>query len=165
MSDETGGDGSNIQAPSPSRNCTKSVAAQNAGNSQPPPLLLKAQPFFPCTITIVPTINGMRSKATYLGAMPRIRHPPPISSTVHQADALPTVGADHVPEPHFITRLIGYFRHDRMAFVQTPHAFYNFDSFQARLDHKNRDRRADFETGEPGSLEPRRAAGPLLGGS
>lgn len=46
--------------------------------------------------------------------------------------------ADHVPEPHFITRLIGYFRDERLGFVQTPHAFYNFDSFQARLDHKNR---------------------------
>ena len=46
--------------------------------------------------------------------------------------------ADHVPEPHFITRLIGYFHDDQLAFVQTPHAFYNFDSFQARLDHKNR---------------------------
>jgi cellulose synthase/poly-beta-1,6-N-acetylglucosamine synthase-like glycosyltransferase/thioredoxin-like negative regulator of GroEL len=46
--------------------------------------------------------------------------------------------ADHVPEPHFITRLIGYFRDDRLGYVQTPHAFYNFDAFQARLDHKNR---------------------------
>lgn len=46
--------------------------------------------------------------------------------------------ADHVPEPHFITRLIGYFRDDRLGYVQTPHAFYNFDSFQAKLDHKNR---------------------------
>ena len=46
--------------------------------------------------------------------------------------------ADHVPEPHFITRLIGYFREDRLGYVQTPHAFYNFDSFQARLDHRNR---------------------------
>jgi cellulose synthase/poly-beta-1,6-N-acetylglucosamine synthase-like glycosyltransferase/tetratricopeptide (TPR) repeat protein len=46
--------------------------------------------------------------------------------------------ADHVPEPHFITRLIGYFRDDRLGYVQTPHAFYNFDSFQARLDHKSR---------------------------
>ena len=46
--------------------------------------------------------------------------------------------ADHVPEPHFITRLIGYFRDERLGYVQTPHAFYNFDSFQARLDHKNR---------------------------
>lgn len=46
--------------------------------------------------------------------------------------------ADHVPEPHFITRLIGYFSDDKLGYVQTPHAFYNFDSFQARLDHKNR---------------------------
>lgn len=46
--------------------------------------------------------------------------------------------ADHVPEPHFITRLIGYFRDERLGYVQTPHAFYNFDSFQARLDHKSR---------------------------
>ncbi|HVK14228.1 MAG TPA: glycosyltransferase [Gemmataceae bacterium] len=46
--------------------------------------------------------------------------------------------ADHVPEPHFITRLIGYFSDDRLGYVQTPHAFYNFDSFQARLDHANR---------------------------
>lgn len=44
--------------------------------------------------------------------------------------------ADHVPEPHFITRLIGYFEDERLGFVQTPHAFYNFDSFQARLNHK-----------------------------
>ena len=43
--------------------------------------------------------------------------------------------ADHVPEPHFITRLIGYFADEKLAFVQTPHAFYNFDSFQARLNH------------------------------
>jgi cellulose synthase/poly-beta-1,6-N-acetylglucosamine synthase-like glycosyltransferase/tetratricopeptide (TPR) repeat protein len=46
--------------------------------------------------------------------------------------------ADHVPEPNFITRLIGYFHDERLGFVQTPHAFYNFDSFQARLDQKNR---------------------------
>ncbi|HJZ92117.1 MAG TPA: glycosyltransferase [Gemmataceae bacterium] len=46
--------------------------------------------------------------------------------------------ADHVPEPHFITRVIGYFADDKLGYVQTPHAFYNFDSFQARLDHKNR---------------------------
>jgi cellulose synthase/poly-beta-1,6-N-acetylglucosamine synthase-like glycosyltransferase/tetratricopeptide (TPR) repeat protein len=46
--------------------------------------------------------------------------------------------ADHVPEPHFLSRLIGYFHDEQLGFVQTPHAFYNFDSFQARLDHKNR---------------------------
>lgn len=47
--------------------------------------------------------------------------------------------ADHVPEPHFITRLIGYFEDEKLAFVQTPHAFYNFDSFQARHDHDKRE--------------------------
>jgi len=53
--------------------------------------------------------------------------------------------ADHVPERHFITRLIGYFRDERLGYVQTPHAWYNFDSFQARLDHK---RRYYWEEGE-----------------
>jgi tetratricopeptide (TPR) repeat protein/cellulose synthase/poly-beta-1,6-N-acetylglucosamine synthase-like glycosyltransferase len=46
--------------------------------------------------------------------------------------------ADHVPEPHFIDRLIGYFRDEKLGFVQTPHAFYNFDSFQALHDHERR---------------------------
>ncbi len=46
--------------------------------------------------------------------------------------------ADHVPEPHFITRLIGYFADPKIGFVQTPHAFYNFDSFQARLDNRTK---------------------------
>jgi predicted Zn-dependent protease/cellulose synthase/poly-beta-1,6-N-acetylglucosamine synthase-like glycosyltransferase len=46
--------------------------------------------------------------------------------------------ADHVPEPHFITRLIGYFKDEKLGFVQTPHAFYNFNNFQARHDHRNR---------------------------
>ena len=41
-------------APSPIKNCTTSAAAQNAGNSQPPPLLSNCQPFLPCTVTIVP---------------------------------------------------------------------------------------------------------------
>jgi tetratricopeptide (TPR) repeat protein/cellulose synthase/poly-beta-1,6-N-acetylglucosamine synthase-like glycosyltransferase len=46
--------------------------------------------------------------------------------------------ADHVPEPHLITRLIGYFKDEKLGFVQTPHAFYNFNNFQARHDHKRR---------------------------
>jgi predicted Zn-dependent protease/cellulose synthase/poly-beta-1,6-N-acetylglucosamine synthase-like glycosyltransferase len=53
--------------------------------------------------------------------------------------------ADHVPDPNFITRLIGYFADDKLAFVQTPHAFYNFDSFQARLNH---DRKKYWEEGQ-----------------
>jgi cellulose synthase/poly-beta-1,6-N-acetylglucosamine synthase-like glycosyltransferase/tetratricopeptide (TPR) repeat protein len=46
--------------------------------------------------------------------------------------------ADHVPEPHFITRLIGYFADEKLAYVQTPHAFYNFDSFQSQNNHNKR---------------------------
>ena len=46
--------------------------------------------------------------------------------------------ADHVPEPHFISRLIGYFKDEKLGFIQTPHAFYNFENFQSRLDHANR---------------------------
>lgn len=46
--------------------------------------------------------------------------------------------ADHVPEPHFISRLIGYFADEKLGYVQTPHAFYNFDSFQTRYNHKRR---------------------------
>ena len=44
--------------------------------------------------------------------------------------------ADHVAETHFISRLIGYFADDRMGFVQTPHAFYNFDAYQGVLNYK-----------------------------
>jgi cellulose synthase/poly-beta-1,6-N-acetylglucosamine synthase-like glycosyltransferase len=44
--------------------------------------------------------------------------------------------ADHVAEPHFITRLIGYFRDEQLGYVQTPHAYYNFDSLQARYNHR-----------------------------
>ncbi len=63
-----------------------------------------------------------------------------LNNALEQTDGefVVVLDADHVPEPHFITRLIGYFSDDKVAFVQTPHAFYNFDSFQARLDHKNR---------------------------
>ncbi|MCH2102396.1 MAG: glycosyltransferase [Planctomycetes bacterium] len=42
--------------------------------------------------------------------------------------------ADHVPEPHFLRRTVGYFRDEKLAMVQTPHAFYNFDTFQGSFD-------------------------------
>ena len=44
--------------------------------------------------------------------------------------------ADHVAERHFIQRLIGYFADEKLGFVQTPHAFYNFEAFQGVLDYK-----------------------------
>lgn len=45
--------------------------------------------------------------------------------------------ADHVATRNFITRIIGYFADDRLAFIQTPHSYYNFDNYQATVDfHK-----------------------------
>ena len=43
--------------------------------------------------------------------------------------------ADHIAQRHFITRLLGYFQDEQLAFIQTPHAFYNFDNFQGTLDY------------------------------
>jgi cellulose synthase/poly-beta-1,6-N-acetylglucosamine synthase-like glycosyltransferase/tetratricopeptide (TPR) repeat protein len=39
--------------------------------------------------------------------------------------------SDHVARPHFISRTIGYFADERVGWVQTPHAFYNLDSFSS----------------------------------
>jgi cellulose synthase/poly-beta-1,6-N-acetylglucosamine synthase-like glycosyltransferase/tetratricopeptide (TPR) repeat protein len=59
-----------------------------------------------------------------------------MNSVLKQSDGefIVILDADHVPDRNFITRLIGYFRDERLAYVQTPHAFYNFDNFQARYD-------------------------------
>jgi cellulose synthase (UDP-forming) len=38
--------------------------------------------------------------------------------------------ADHVADPRFLDRTLGYFVDERVGFVQTPHAFYNHDSFE-----------------------------------
>ncbi len=43
--------------------------------------------------------------------------------------------ADHIPQRNFLVRLLGYFGDDQIAYVQTPHSFYNFDSFQGTLDY------------------------------
>lgn len=37
--------------------------------------------------------------------------------------------ADHVPLPHMLDRLLGYFEDEKVAFVQSPQDFYNTDSF------------------------------------
>lgn len=44
--------------------------------------------------------------------------------------------ADHAPAPDFLEKTLGYFRDEKMAFVQTPQDFYNLDSFQHRPDAK-----------------------------
>ncbi|HIG10777.1 MAG TPA: glycosyltransferase [Planctomycetes bacterium] len=42
--------------------------------------------------------------------------------------------ADHVPEPHFLSHMIGHFRDPEVGFVQSPHAFSNFDTFQGQVN-------------------------------
>jgi cellulose synthase/poly-beta-1,6-N-acetylglucosamine synthase-like glycosyltransferase/tetratricopeptide (TPR) repeat protein len=37
--------------------------------------------------------------------------------------------ADHIPSKRFLHQTLGFFRDPEVAFVQTPHAFYNFRSF------------------------------------
>ncbi len=54
------------------------------------------------------------------------------------AEFIAIFDADHVPLPHFIDRLIGYFRDEKVGFVQTPQEFYNIDSFQHRVDRKKK---------------------------
>ena len=49
-----------------------------------------------------------------------------------------TLDADHVPSPDLIDELIGFFRDSKIAAVQTTQDFYNLDSFQHRMDWKQR---------------------------
>ncbi len=54
------------------------------------------------------------------------------------AEFIAIFDADHVPLPNFIDRLIGYFKDEKVAFVQVPQEFYNIDSFQHRVDRKKK---------------------------
>ncbi|MCM2357999.1 MAG: glycosyltransferase [Geobacteraceae bacterium] len=55
-----------------------------------------------------------------------------------KAEFIAVFDADHVPLPNFIERLIGYFRDEKVAFVQAPQEFYNTDSFQHRQDNRRK---------------------------
>ncbi|HEX9625762.1 MAG TPA: glycosyltransferase family 2 protein [Acidiferrobacterales bacterium] len=48
------------------------------------------------------------------------------------ADFIAVFDADHVPSRNFLTRTLGFFRDERVAFVQTPQDYYNLDSYQHR---------------------------------
>ena len=54
------------------------------------------------------------------------------------AEFVAVFDADHAPLPHFLDRLMGYFRDDELAFVQSPQDYYNIDSFQHRVDREHR---------------------------
>lgn len=49
-------------------------------------------------------------------------------------DFIAIFDADHVPQPNFLERTLGFFRDERMAFVQTPQFFYNLGCFESRAD-------------------------------
>ncbi len=48
------------------------------------------------------------------------------------ADFFIFLDADHVPQPNFIERTLGYFQDPKLAFVQTPQVFYTLESIQHR---------------------------------
>jgi cellulose synthase (UDP-forming) len=54
------------------------------------------------------------------------------------AEFIAIFDADHIPLPHFIDRLIGYFEDSKVGFVQVPQEFYNIDSIQHRTDRKEK---------------------------
>jgi cellulose synthase (UDP-forming) len=54
------------------------------------------------------------------------------------AEFIAIFDADHIPLPHFIDRLIGYFEDSKVGFVQVPQEFYNIDSIQHRTDRKQK---------------------------
>ncbi|NWF52014.1 MAG: glycosyltransferase, partial [Nitrospirae bacterium] len=41
--------------------------------------------------------------------------------------------ADYVPQPDFLEKTLGFFEDPKVAFVQTPHQYYNIDSFTFRI--------------------------------
>jgi len=54
------------------------------------------------------------------------------------AEFIAVFDADHAPLPNFIDKIIGYFKDEKVGFVQTPQEFYNIDSFQHRVERKKK---------------------------
>ncbi|MDP9349649.1 MAG: glycosyltransferase, partial [Gemmatimonadota bacterium] len=56
-----------------------------------------------------------------------------------RGDYILQLDADHVPLPHILDRLLGFFGEDpKLAFVQSPQDFYNTDGFTYDLDESAR---------------------------
>jgi cellulose synthase/poly-beta-1,6-N-acetylglucosamine synthase-like glycosyltransferase len=56
------------------------------------------------------------------------------------ADLVAIFDADHVADPAFLVRTIGYFDDERVALVQTPQDFYNRDSFEHEASSEETER-------------------------
>ena len=54
--------------------------------------------------------------------------------TQARGDFVAVFDADHAPRRDFLTKTLGYFDDEAVAFVQTPQDFYNLDSYQHRRD-------------------------------
>ena len=56
-----------------------------------------------------------------------------------KGDFIALFDADHAPQKNFLTQTLGYFEDPKVAFVQTPHDFFNLDSYQHRLQEKKKE--------------------------
>jgi cellulose synthase/poly-beta-1,6-N-acetylglucosamine synthase-like glycosyltransferase len=69
-------------------------------------------------------------------------------------DFILQLDADHVPLPHILDRLLGFFDDPDVAFVQSPQDFYNTDSFSYDVNEKARrlweEQRIFFSLLQPG---------------
>ncbi|MHB2019365.1 MAG: glycosyltransferase [Candidatus Xenobia bacterium] len=54
-----------------------------------------------------------------------------------KAEIVAILEADHAPRKDFLTRTLGYFEDDTVAFVQTPQDAYNLDSYEHWLQRKH----------------------------
>lgn len=51
-------------------------------------------------------------------------------------DLFAVLDADMIPKKNFLTKTVGYFCNENMAFVQTPQVYYNQDMYQYNLNRK-----------------------------
>ena len=69
-------------------------------------------------------------------------------------DYILQLDADHVPQPHILDRLLGFFADDRVALAQSPQDFYNTDAFTYDVNETARriweDQQLFFRVIQPG---------------
>ncbi len=58
--------------------------------------------------------------------------------TCTEGDLIAIFDADHIPQPNFLERTLGFFTDDKMGFVQTPQFYYNLGCFESSAD-ENKD--------------------------
>ena len=54
---------------------------------------------------------------------------------ITEGEFVVVLDADHIPSRNFIERMLGLFHDPKLGFVQSPHAFYNFENFQSSVDY------------------------------